>query len=168
MTPLAYRRAVALAHACKLGWAAFALGLTVTECTCDDSDAPPPDERGMPRFHRSAHCRRHNPQPLPVPARIEDLHAPYLEDCKRRAVKPGPLPTLLQLATPITNSDIAWRIDDTPEPFGIGHARIWLMPSGTAVDVHTDGTVQIDSTGMTAADLARLSALVTAVTEVSP
>lgn len=162
MMPLAYKRALALAHACGLDWAAFALGLTMTECTCDDTDAPPPDERGMPRLHRSAHCRRHNPQPLPVPARIEDLHAPYLEDCKRRGVKPGPLPDLKW-----DDGRVNWKVGGF-DPYFIPKDTIQIGVNGFGAEWRGPGYLWTIHCAGEPADLARLSALVTAVSEVSP
>jgi hypothetical protein len=79
----------------------------------------------------------------------------YRADCRRRGVEPGPMPALEYLGP-----DVSWRVRAHLE--GDTDVEIWLTRGGVALDLYPGGVVQIDSTGMSTADLARLSALATA------
>ena len=155
MNERAYRRALALAHACGLDWAAWAMGTTV-RCPRERDD-----------FYgntwgyfdgRVAWCRRCDQAstPIPVPARIEDLHAPYLADCERRGVAPGPLPSLEH------NADgVAWCVT----PHGHWSISVGRDGRGAIAFLEVDFGIWLRSIGceVTADDLARLSNLVSAV-----
>lgn len=91
-TPNAIRWSIAahLAHACGLDWGAWALGYKQTPegekilARLLDGEPASPAERTI--IMRGA-------DPVPAPARIEDTHEPYREDCRRRNVEPGPMPS---------------------------------------------------------------------------
>lgn len=178
MSPLAYRRALALARACDLDWARFALGLTVTECTCDPNDWFGMNVLGHARLERSASCLRHNPQPLPVPARIDDLHASYIEDCKRREVETGPMPSLkwrfvppCEFPRPVVQWTVERMFSFAVDSSGPSDASVKIWVGVLEASVGPSGVVRVGTSAgfgvSSAADLARLSSLVTAVCEVS-
>ena len=157
MTPIAYHRTVALAHACGLDWAAWALGLTAPRQACPKCGGVGNiiTDRGQPQCMACAHSppslgSSGEAPPIPVPERIKDLHAPYLADCERRGVQPGEMPAM------------DW------------HSAAWVVSTGgskmlTRCTVEDVTAVQVDqgswqcSGNATAADLARLAELVTAV-----
>ena len=126
----AYRRALALAHASGLDWAAWALGLTAP-CKCSLHDF-----FGLTWVRENGvyTCRKCDAEPLlqPIPASIEDLHAPYREDCKRRGVAPGPLPSLL-----FRSPQCWWDVYDD------GYAAI--QPGTLHVQINSSGKKQISS-----------------------
>ena len=84
-------------------------------------------------------------EPVPDPSDAEA----YRADCSRRGVEPGPMPALAW-----TGPDVSWRV----------RARIEGDADAVALDLYPGDVVQID---MSTADLARLSALATAVEEVT-
>lgn len=155
LSPLAWHRAVALAHACGLDWGAWALGYKPTP---EGALIIARTLGGMTPTDREREVVLRGTDPIPVPARIEDTRAPYLADCRRRGVEPGELPALWWSSA---SNDVAWSVssDDGDETYiRVGHLRVALAVQNRSLWDVREGVA-------TPSDLARLSTLVTAAAQ---
>jgi len=156
MNERAYRRALALAHASRLDWAAWAMGLKPSaeafalRLRLVSGEPLTSDEKAVAFGSDLA--------ALPVPARMDDLHAPYLADCERRGVAPGPLPSLgyYNVDGFLSSTRVSWEVHELFVAISVGGLSIAVRSADDMTTYDERGSV---------ADLVRMSELASAVAQ---
>lgn len=148
MTVQANRRAAYLALECDLDWGRWATTpIPSQEIVAFLADPTDPSKRDAAR----AAATRGLVYPA-VPEDITEWHAPYLADCERRGVTPGPLPLSF------------WSSSDDTCSWGssaLGYAYVRVRGVVWSTDgMHVSGC---RSSQCTSADLTRLAQLVSAI-----
>lgn len=155
MTVQANRRAAYLALECDLDWGRWATTpIPSQEIVAFLADPTDPSKRDAAR----AAATRGLVYPA-VPEDITEWHAPYLAECERRGVTPGPLPSLCWGAD--DSDPVLVDVTDTSATIVIrsatgGHARVQVGLAGTLYFGASHSRIM-------AADLTRLAQLVSAI-----